>query len=189
MNDPKSVWQNLSTKGEKMSAVDVRIKAEKLDAENRRDTILGFAVATVLTLIGLMGLATLEEAGPAERLIVAIAVSLLWFGAYRTSVRRRGLAADASFAACIEFYRKEVERRRNYFRAQPWGFLVVMIIALLQFVIVMRPYKPSARDLLMYPIVIIGLLLGVLPYWIRQKRRFQREMDALDAFEKGMGAT
>ena len=188
MSDPRNLWQNLTTKGEKMSAADVCAKADKLDAENRRDTIIGLIFASVLTLIGLIGLATLVEAGTPERIIVGIAVSLVWFGAYRTSVRRKGLPTESTFATCLEFYRKEVERRRNYYRAQPWGFLVIVIIAVFQFVIVMRRYSPPTQDMLLYPVILIGLVFAVLPFWIRQKRRFQREMDALDVLEKGTGS-
>src|SRR4029450_892529 len=125
MNNPKSIWRNLETKGEKMSSMEVRAKAEKLAAEIRRDTIVGLVFASLLTLIGLIGLAVLPQAGTAERIIVTIAVSILWLGAYRSSTRR--LPSGVQFATCVAFYRRELERRRNHF-AKPWLFGIVILI-------------------------------------------------------------
>ena len=182
MMDPKSIWQSLETKGEKMSSMEVRAKAENLAAEIRRDTIVGLVFTSLLTLIGLIGLAVLPQAGPPERIIVTIAVVILWFGAYRTSTRPR-LLSGAEFATCVVFYRRELERRRNYF-AKPWLFGIIILFGLVQFLVVMRGFNPSARDLLSYPAAILLLVLVALPLWKRQTRRFQRELDALDAFER-----
>lgn len=182
MNDAKSIWRNLETKGKKMSSMEIRAKAEKLAAEIRRDTMIGLVITSLLTLIGLIGLAVLPQAGPAERIIVTIAVAILWLGAYRTSTRPR-LPHGAQFATCVAFYRRELERRRSYF-ARPWLFLIVILIALGQFLIVMRGFSPSARDLLSYPAALLLLVLVAVPLWRRQARRFQRELDALDAFER-----
>jgi hypothetical protein len=182
MNDPKSIWRNLETKGEKMSSMGVRAKAEKLAAEIRRDTIVGLVFTSLLTLIGLIGLAVLPQAGRPERIIVTIAVVILWLGVYRTSTRPR-LPSGAQFATCVAFYRRELERRRNYF-AKPLLFGIIILIALLQFLIVIRGFNPSARDLLSYPAALLLLVLVAVPLWRRQARRFQRELDALDAFER-----
>src|SRR5262245_63927971 len=107
INDPKNIWGNLHTKGEKMSSTEVRAKAEKLAAEIRRDTIVGLVFTSLLILIGLIGLAVLPQAGPAQRIIVVIAVALLWFGAYRTGTRPT-LPSGAQFATCVAFYRREL---------------------------------------------------------------------------------
>jgi len=165
-----------------MSSMEVRAKAEKLAAEIRRDTIVGLIFTSLLTLIGLIGLAVLPQAGPAERIIVTIAVAILWLGAYRTS-RRPSLPSGAQFATCLAFYRRELEKRRNY-SAKPWLFGIVILVALLQFLIVMRGFNPSVRDLLSYPAALVLLLLVAVPLWRRQARKFQRELDALDKFDR-----
>jgi hypothetical protein len=67
---------------------------------------------------------------------------------------------------------------------KPWLFGIVILIALAQFLFVMRGFNPSARDLLSYPAALILLVLIAVPLWRRQARRFQRELDALDAFER-----
>ena len=83
----------------------------------------------------------------------------------------------------MAFYRRELERRRHYF-AKPWLFGIVILIVLVQFLIVMKGFNPSARDLLSYPAALLLLVLVAVPLWRRQARRFQRELDALDAFER-----
>jgi hypothetical protein len=93
------------------------------------------------------------------------------------------LPSGAQFATCVAFYRGELERRRNYF-AKPWLIGIIILIALVQFLILMRGFHPSARDLLAYPSALLLLVVVALPLWRRQARRFQRELDALDAFER-----
>jgi hypothetical protein len=61
---------------------------------------------------------------------------------------------------------------------------IIILIAVVQFLIVMRGFDPSARDLLSYPTALLLLVLVAVPLWRRQVRRFQRELDALDAFER-----
>ena len=165
-----------------MSSAEVRAKAEKLAAEIRRDTIIGLVFTSLLTLIGLIGLAVLPQAGMPERIIVTIAVAILWLGAYRTSTRPR-LSSDLQFTTCVAFYRRELERRRNSF-AKPWFYAIIILIALVNFLFVMRGFNPSARDLLSFPAALLLLVLIAVPLWRRQARRFQRELDALDAFER-----
>ena len=165
-----------------MSAMEIRARAEKLSAEIRRDIIVGLVFTSLMTLIGLIGLAVLPHAGPPERIIVTIVVVLLWFGAYRTSMRPR-LPSGAQFATCVAFYRRELERRRKYF-AKPWLFGIVILIALAQFLIVMKGFHPSGRDLISYPAALLLLVIVAVPLWRRQARRFQRELEALDAFER-----
>ena len=185
-NRAKNVWQNLETKGGKMSAAEVRSKAEKLGAEIRRDTIFSFVFASALTLVGLVGLAILPQLEPAARIIIGISVSFTWYGAYRTSVRRKELTlpAEPALATCIEFYRTELQRRRDYFLKLPWFMVFVILLALFLFVVAISRFNPSARDLFLFPGVLVLLLILALFFWKREGRRFQHELNALDTFEK-----
>jgi hypothetical protein len=63
-------------------------------------------------------------------------------------------------------------------------FAIIILIALVQFLFVMRGFSPSASDLLSFPAALLLLVLIAVPLWRRQARRFQRELDALDAFER-----
>ena len=167
-----------------MSAQEVCIKAQRIDAENRRDVTIGVTVATIITLFGLVGLATFRTGAIAERIITAIVVLCVWFGAWRHT-RARTLASDAELTTCMEFYRKELERRRDYFARPPWLLLFFIVFALSQFVfLAFRFGRPGTTDLLLYPIMIIVVVLVSWPLWTREARKFQRELDTLDAFER-----
>jgi hypothetical protein len=184
-SDPKIVWQNLRTEGETMSAQEVRMKAEKLALEIRRDTIAGFAFASALTIASMIALwFRLPEAGWPERIIVTIIAVLLWSGAFRNDIlNRRRLPQDLQIATCLEFYRRELQLRRDYFRKAPWIIGTVMLIAIVLYVTAILPLNPALSDLLLYPFALLLLILIALLLWRRQVRRLQAELDALDRFQ------
>src|SRR5438132_7360902 len=148
MNDPKGIWQSLDTKGAKMSAAEIRAKAGKLEAEIRRDTIIGFIFTSTITLFGLIGLVTLRQAEPAARIIIAIVVMIVWAGAYWTSVRNKKRLADVQLVTCLEFYRRELQRRRDSFAKPPWILAFVILVALVQFLALARGFNAATGDLL-----------------------------------------
>jgi len=185
-NRARNIWQNLETRGGTMSAVEVRAKAEKLAAEIRRDLIIGFVFASALTLAGLVALATLHQLEPAGRIIIGISVSLAWYGAYRTSVQKKKgiLRAEPPLATCIEFYRRELQRRRDYFLKLPWVMIFVIGLAAFLFFVVIKGFNPGAQELLLFPGALLLLLIVALFLWRREGHQYQRELDALDLFEK-----
>ena len=167
-----------------MSAAEVRAKAQKLEAEIRRDTLIGFVIASAMTLAGLIALATLRQAEPVARVIIALVVIVVWVGAWRTTVRVKSRLAEASTSTCLEFYRSELRRRRDYFARPPWFILFNILLAVVLFLAAARRFNPSAGNLLPYPLALLVLILVFLPLWKREARKFQRELDALEGFEK-----
>ena len=168
-----------------MSAQEVRVKAAKLAAEIRRDTIAGFAFATSIIIASLVALwFRLPEAGWPERVIVTIIAVLVWVGALRNDIfNRRRLPQDMQIATCLEFYRRELKLRKDYFRKVPWIIGTVVLIAIVMYVTAIKPLNPALSDLLLYPCALLLLILIALPLWRRQARRLQRELDALDRFQ------
>jgi hypothetical protein len=183
MSDPRDIWQNLNTKGRTMSANEVRAKAQRLESEIRRDTVIGFVLASVITLAGLVGLTNLQQLEPGGRIIIGIAVILVWFGAWRSTVRNKGRLSEADSRSCLEFYRHEVQRRRDHFAKPPWILIFALVLALFQFFVVARRFNGISGDLLRYPFALVVLTLIVVPIWKRQARKFQSELDALSKFE------
>jgi hypothetical protein len=169
-----------------MSAQEIRRKAQRLDAANRRDINIGFMLVLVLTAFGLIGLLTLQKLEPTARIIIAIVLVLLWGGAWFNNRRKpRGLAVDAELTASLAFYRRELERRRDYFAKPPWILIVLVIFAFLQFLLVAKQFSPATKELLPYPIALTVCFVVFLPLWRRQARKFQRELDALKELEDG----
>ena len=168
-----------------MSAAEVRAKAEKLESEIRRETIIGFVFASVITLAGLIGLATLRQAAPIVKVIIALVVILVWFGAWRTTVRTRSRLSQAELTTCLDFYRRELQRRRAAAVKAPRVLLVTVAIAVVQFLVVVRRYNPATGDWLPYPFALVGVVLIALPLWRRKARTLQHELDDLNKFERG----
>ena len=166
-----------------MSASEIRIRALRLEKEIRRDTLLGFALASVITAAGLIGLTTVHEMEPFGRIIIGIAVILVWFGAWRTTMRNKSRLSAADSRSCMEFYRHEVQRRRDYFARPPWILIFAVVLALFQFFAVARRFNGITADLLRYPFALLVLCLIFVPLWKRQGRKFQSELDELKKFE------
>ena len=181
MSDPRNVWQNLNTKGTAMSANDVRAKAQKMADEIRRDTTIAFVIAGAMTLAG--GAALYQEHETAARVITGLAILMVWLGVWRTAVRRRSQVSEADPTVCLQFYRHELQRRRDYFAKPPWILVFAVILALLQFVAVARRLNAATADLWRYPIALVVLALIALPFWKREARKFQRELNELNKFE------
>jgi hypothetical protein len=118
MNDPRNIRRDLNTKGATMSAAEVRAKAQKLEAEIRRDTLIDFVIASVMTFAGLIALATFRQAEPLARVIIGLVVILVRLGAWLITARNKNRLAEADASTCLEFYRSELQRRRATLRGR-----------------------------------------------------------------------
>ena len=165
-----------------MSAAEVRAKAQKFEVEIRRDTIVGLILASAITMAGLIGVMR-PQAEPAARIIMVVVVTLVWFGAWRNTVRNRNRLSGARVTTCLEFYRQELQRRRDYFAKPPWFLVFVILIALIQFFAVARRFNADTGDLLRYPVALAVLTLIAVPLWRRQAGKFQQELNELDKFK------
>lgn len=185
-DDPKQVWQNLKTQGGKMSAQEIRAKAERFDKQMRLDLTGGIVAVSVLTVWALFGLATVREAPAEICAVLVVAVILGWIAVLIQHQRRsRNLPDDAPLTTCLQFYRREVQRRHDHFAKTPWLFLAIIAAAGLQYGIVIRGYNPSPLNAFLYPAILVLLAFAVvLPLWRREARKLRREIDALDAFER-----
>ena len=52
------------------------------------------------------------------------------------------------------------------------------------FIFLARQWNPATKEILPYPIAVTICFLIFLPLWRRQSRKFQRELDVLNEFEK-----
>jgi len=166
-----------------MSANAVRAKAKRLESDIRRDTLIGLVLASVITLAGLIALTNVHQLEPGGRVIIGIAVILVWFGACRETVRKKSRVSEADSRSCLEFYRHEIQRRRDHFAKPPWILIFALLLALFQFFAVARRFNGISGDLLRYPFALVVLTVIVVPIWKRQARKFQSELDELSKFE------
>jgi membrane protein YdbS with pleckstrin-like domain len=181
MSDPRNVWKNLNTKGRVMSSAEVRIKAQKIEREIRRDTTIFLVLACAFAVFA--GIAMFQERGGPPRIITGFAVVLMGLGVWRTLARRKRLSAARSMT-CLEFCRNELRRRRDYFAKTPWGLIFAVLVALFLFQVSAHNVHASPGILRPFLAALLVLASIALPLWRREARKFQRELDELEKFDR-----
>jgi hypothetical protein len=87
--------------------------------------------------------------------------------------------------SCLEFYRAELERQREIARQPAWQLLTTLLV--IAWLIRRAPMR-FGMDVLRYvqPLVLIAAAVVVALLAIRKldARRIQKDLDALDSFEK-----
>src|SRR5271166_1125555 len=116
MKDPQKVWQNQPTEPLKMSANDLRRKA--LDRQSkarfgaRFTIIIGIVCCIVFTWSIVRAHTLLARMGFG---LVSLCMVYAAYRAYKWTWPRN-LPEEAPIHTCIEFYRRELERERDYNR-------------------------------------------------------------------------
>jgi uncharacterized membrane protein YfcA len=189
MNDPRNIWQNRPKEPFKMSVDEMRLKAHRFQTKAR------FTAAFLIT----MGLFACVSFGwnftRALEVLPRMGMGLLslWgvycaYQAYKW-VWPGNLPPDAPASTSLEFYRSELERRRDYAR-HVWrragltfcflGFALVVVPALIS-----SFHNPR---LLLNAVPFFGLLIIWFVAFFRGKKRsqhkLQQEIDELRTFER-----
>ncbi len=190
MHDPKNIWQTQTTEPFKMSANQLRVRAQK--HQNRARLKARFSIVSGLILFVFFG----WQAFPITRRgllpgmgLALISVWCLYFAyqAYRGTWPGR-LAPDAALDATIKSYRSALERRQDYAR-HIWrrSGLAFCFLALALVVV------PGLIEAIHHP----GLLMNFVPIFVllavwlvafyfirkRDRQKLQREIEELRAFE------
>lgn len=182
-NDPGAIWRD---QPEERRTVDLeqilKQRTDELYSSSRSEILMSILAA--LLFIGVVawrlgpGRDRLEQAGFAA-VIVWVIVSLYWF---RYRIRRHPPRPDAPAAAGLEYYRAELERRRDHLKNE-WlwhGPLVLACVTLVAILTghVFSGYQPL-RNIL--PLLVLLAAWTVFTVWrrLRQARELQREIDEL----------
>lgn len=190
MKDPQKIWQNQPTEPLKMSANDLRRKA--LDRQSKARFAAGFtiiigivccvvvtwSIVTAHTLLARMGFG-----------LVSLCMVYAAYHAYKWTWPRN-LPEEAPIHTCFEFYRRELERERDYNRR--WWRSGLPLLTLLG--VAMAAVGTGARNAaLQHPLLNALPFLLVLAVWavafflIRKKlgrENLQQEIEELRAFER-----
>jgi hypothetical protein len=184
--DPKKIWQEQPTEATKMSLEEIRRKAHQFHSRSRLKALTAIVIG--IALCGVFAAVSAK----AQYLVLRIGWGILslWgvYGAWMAYkwVWPSNLAEDAAVTTSLEFYRNELERRRDYTRhiwrnSALWlcfvglGFLVLPVLG-------MALKNPR-------------LLLNAIPFFVllaawfvafvflrrRDQRTLQREIDELTA--------
>ena len=123
--DPRLIWQNQPTEESKVSSIVIRQKARDLHAKTRRQMLGTLTVPLVVAFFYAFSVKQFPDLRYALHLLFAFTLAWSVAGLYFLNRENRSgtLPADVGFSTGLEFCRREIERRRNYFRHDLlWSF-------------------------------------------------------------------
>jgi len=192
-NDPQHIWKNQTTEAFKMSADQLRHKAEQHQSKSRIE-----ATYSIIVGLGLFGFFAWNFARIHELLPrLGAAVLSLWaiyyaYQAYKWFWQKR-LAPDASVSTTLQSYRSELEKRRDYGRnlwrraGLPFVLLGATLAILPKLITSLSaPGKLASSVLAAWmPLFLLFAVWLVVFFFVRKRRRdqLQREIDELRSFE------
>jgi hypothetical protein len=187
-NDPMNIWQNQPTEPPPMTLEEIRRKARALQAKSRREFLGNLTASLSLIAFSAWSFATSQDAIQRSGFALAIA----WFLIAQYPAHKRlwssKLAGDAALTTGVQFYRGELERRRDHFRYN-WQWVLGPILLMIGSLLL-----PALRSVLKNP----GLTRNMVPFvallavWIaaffvirnRAIREVKQEIDELNALER-----
>jgi hypothetical protein len=193
--DFKNIWQSQETERTTMSVEEVRLNVRKVLLRKQRDLIARFAfviLAAVSFGIFLMNARVTSLRFLAGLITAMLLTSTVWslIRAYQRSRGTQSLVSagpNAAMTSCLEFYRSELERNREYARQPAWQLVTVLvIIAWMMRDAMLRNSTDPFRILLPYVLFAAAGMIVLIAVRKFQTRRLQDDIDALDVFENEM---
>jgi len=171
-----------------MTLEKIRRKVRELHAKTRRELLGNIAAPLAVVVFSGLGAAIFDD--PPQRTAFALALAWALAGQYflHRGMWSATLPGDAALTTGLEFYRREIERRRHLFRRLlQWGFGPVLL-AIGTFILAI--VKMGVRDRRVFPNSMPFMTLVVI--WIaayfvirmREQRELQREIDQLNDIER-----
>ncbi len=162
------------------------VKLEQL-ANRRTRELYSSTRAEILTSIGaaLFFVAVMELRFAAEQglvlqigLLAIVAWVLISLYRFRDRIRHKAPARDALAATGLEYYRKELERRRDHLR-NAWVWHGPLFLACMIFVLTVMRRTLFGRAWRVLPLVLLLAVWTAFGVWRRrrQAREVQREID------------
>lgn len=189
MNDPRSIWRNQPTEPLKMSADELRRKAQRRQRKARFAALFSIIVGLILFVFFARAFVKIHELIPR----IGFGLISFWciyfaYQAYRWVWPGR-LAPDAALNTTLQSYRSELEKQRDYGRhiwrraGLTFCFLGVAML------IVPEMVKSLHNPRLLVNVAPVSVLLAI---WFatfffirkRQQQKLQREIEELHAFER-----
>jgi hypothetical protein len=161
---------------------DVFLRAKALMKKIRRRTLLGYGTCLIVTVY----LASFIFASPntLQRIGCWLGIAATLYVAYQLYERRGGELPSETFpSACTNFYRAELERQRDFHRGiWLWSRLAIVFPSYFLFAFGLALAHPElARGFAAVAASFIVLGIAAVPLNLRLSRKYQRQLDELDA--------
>lgn len=189
MQDPQNIWQSQPTEVMKMSASDLRHKAIERQSKARSEAlstiIIGIVICVAFAWFFASAHALLARIGWG---LLSLCMVYAACHAYKW-IWPRNLPEDAPIGTCLEYYRRELERQRDYAHrwwrsGLPFFLLLGMLMAGLGTGARNAPPHPWRNSI---PFLVILATWAVTFLFMRRKlgrENLQQEIDELRSLEK-----
>jgi hypothetical protein len=164
---------------------DVFLRAQALMKKVRRRTLMGYGaciIATVYFASFIFVPNTLQRIG------CCLAIPATLYLAYQLYAPRPGdLPLESGLSACTDSYRAELERQRDFHRGTwLWSRLAIIFPSYMLFYIGFLTAHPEFGKGFAAACVTCLIILGIVavPGNLRLSRKYQRQIDELDALPK-----
>jgi len=164
---------------------EVFTRAQALVRRIRRRTLMGYGACIFLTVA--FGSFIFTVPSTLQRVGAGLLVASILYLAYQLYKRRGGeLSSEIRSSACTTFYRAELERQRDFHRGiWFWSRLAFMVPGYLLFCLGAAMAHPeAARGWTTIAICFVVLGIAAAPLNLRLSRKYQRQLDELDALPK-----
>jgi hypothetical protein len=185
-NDPKTIWQNQPTEPSAMTLDKIRQKVRELHAKTRRQLWGNLALPLFVAAFCGFGAKHFSPMQPLFALAITWSLAGLYF--LNRGMWSAAMPGDAGLSTGLEFYRREIERRRYLLRrVLLWSFGPVVlaigtfILALAKIGVRDRGIFPNALPFITLVVIWIG---GYFLIRMREARELQREIDNLSNIER-----
>ena len=186
-NDPMKIWQTQPTEQSTMTLEKIQTKVRELNAKTRRELIKAIASPVLVVVMSCLAFATMHgQHDPAQRwtLAIAFAWSLAGQRALHRGMRLATLPGDAAMTTALEYYHREVERRKAlYGRTLLWSFGPI-ILALAAFCVPFAWNPAHLGNALPFLTLVVIWIAAYFVLRMRIQKDLQREIDELNILER-----
>lgn len=190
-NLSQKIWQDQPTEKSTMTLEMIRQRAHELHARTRRELYANITTTLMIAAISGFGFRHTRD----SVLQFASMVAVIWAVAGQYFLHRGMWAVtrpeDVALIAGLDFYRREVNRRRTLFgRVLQWSLgPIVLSIGALILVLTGAARNLGQSTIVIFPFCTIALMwiIAVFILRSRSKRELQREIGELNSIEKASG--
>jgi hypothetical protein len=188
MKDPQEIWQNQPTEPLKMSATDLRRKALEAQSKTRFALLFTIIVGIMCCVVFAWSFARAHALARMGYALVCLCMIYAAYHVYKWTWPGN-LPEEAPINTCLEFYRRELERQRDY--SHRWWRSGLPVLTLLG--VVMAAVGTGARNAPPHPLLnalpfFLALAIWVVAFLRLRKKlgrgNLQREIEELRAFER-----
>lgn len=185
MSDPGAIWRNQPEEKTTVRLEQiVNRRTQELDSSTRSEILSSMAAALLFTAV--MAWRFAPRYDPLQALGFAGILAWLAISAYRFRSRiwrRQPPPPDAAAATCLEYYRKELEQRRDHLKnAWIWHGPLLLACLVLGGTLMGKGFPGPARLPGILPLLVLLVLWTAygLNRRHRQVKELQREIDGIE---------